>query len=71
MWIKKFAHSLPIWAKIDRCYIGSLAILRFRDLFGMVSSRDPNSKDFCDLQQQDKMITLNHLEPRKKPSYFP
>ena len=32
-----------------------------RDLFGMVSSRDPNSRVVGDLQLGDEKVTLNHL----------
>ena len=41
----------------DTIHILFLAILRDRDLFGMVSSRDPNSKANRDLQLQDQKVT--------------
>ena len=41
-----------------------MAILRFRALFGMVSSRDPNSKVVGDLQLADQKVILN--QPAKK-----
>ena len=42
----------------------ALAILRFGALFGMVSSRDLNSKVVGDLQLADQKVILN--QPAKK-----